>query len=94
MVWVMANVIECVLEDHKMVSLPKFSDPSDEADRRADEFRRLSPDERLRELLDTIETGMVLIRESKDRQAIDKAHLEREQDWQEIQKELIRRYGR
>jgi hypothetical protein len=71
----------------------QFPDPQEQARRRGEEFRRLSPDERLRQLFDTIETGMVLIRESKNRQTIDQQHLKREQEWQDIQKELIRRYG-
>jgi hypothetical protein len=72
----------------------QFPDPQVEARERAEEFHRLSPGERLRELMDTIETGLVLIRSSPDRAAIDRLTEQREQEWQQIQRELIRRYGR
>jgi len=54
----------------------------------------LPPDLRLHDLLDTIETGLILIRESPNRGAIERVALERETEWQRIQKELFRKHGR
>ncbi len=77
------------------MTLPlRFPDPAAEARRRAEEFQRLSPDQRVRELLDTIETGLILIRESPNRGAIERLTMEREVEWQRIQKELFRTHGR
>jgi hypothetical protein len=77
------------------MNLPlQFPDPQDVARERAAEFQRLSPDERLRELMDTVDSGLVLIRASPDRAAIDRLTEEREREWQHIQRELFRRYGR
>ncbi|MBI1916563.1 MAG: hypothetical protein HYS12_17780 [Planctomycetes bacterium] len=70
-----------------------FPDPREEAYRRAREFQRLSVAERLAAMLDTIETGMFLLRVSPRREAIDRIFLEREAAWQSLQKELIRRHG-
>jgi hypothetical protein len=70
----------------------QFPDPQEEARERAEKFQRLPPAEQFRQLVDTIETGMALIRESPNRSAIDKLFVEREQQWQEIQKELFRRH--
>jgi predicted transposase YdaD len=77
------------------MSIPlQFPDPLEEARQRAEEFQRLAPDTRLRQLLDTIETGMVLLRESKNRQTIDRLYLDRELQWQSVQRELFRRHAR
>jgi len=77
------------------MNLPfRFPDPQDEARKRAEEFQRLPPDERLRELMDTIDTGLVLIRMSPNREVIDRLTEQREQEWQNIQQELFRRYAR
>ncbi len=72
----------------------KFPDPMEEARKRGQEFQRLPPDERVRQLFDTIETGLVLVRESPNREAIDRLFLKRELEWQNIQKELFRKHGR
>jgi hypothetical protein len=67
----------------------RFPDPREEAYARAQEFRRLSPEKRLESLLDVIETGMYLIRQSPRRQLIDQLFLKRETEWQRIQQELF-----
>ena len=67
----------------------RFPDPREEAYARAEEFRRLSPKKRLEYLLDVIETGMILIRESPKRQLMDQLFLKREAEWQRIQRELF-----
>lgn len=61
-----------------------FPDPRDEAYRRAQEFRRLSPEKRLEDLLDVIETGMFLLRQSPKRLIMDQLFLKREAEWQRI----------
>ena len=67
----------------------RFPDPRAEAYARAQEFRRLSPEKRLESVLDVIETGMILIRQSPKRQIIDQLFLKREAEWQRIQRELF-----
>lgn len=62
------------------------------ARRRGQAFQRLPPDQRFRELCDTIETGMILIRDSPHREAIDRLYREREAEWRRIQTELFRQY--
>src|SRR5262249_51807110 len=56
----------------------RFPDPLEEAARRAQEFQRLPPDERLRQLMDVIETGLVLARLSPNREAGERLFQERE----------------
>ncbi|MCI0378973.1 MAG: hypothetical protein L0215_15300 [Gemmataceae bacterium] len=76
------------------MNLPwKFPDPQELARQRAEEFQRLTPDNRIREIMDTIETGMLLLRESPNRQRIDELFLQREANWQRLQKELFRKHG-
>ena len=70
-----------------------FPDPREEAHRQAQEFQRLSVEDRLSAILDTIETGMFLLQMSPDRESIDRVYLDREAAWQGLQKELIRRHG-
>ena len=72
----------------------KFPDHHEEARKRAAEFQRLSPDERWRAILDVIESGMVLIRSSPHREAIERVTAEREREWKRIQQELFRRHAR
>lgn len=67
----------------------RFPDPREEAHARTLEFRQLPPKKQLESLLDVIETGMILIRESPKRQVIDKLFLDREAEWQRIQRELF-----
>lgn len=76
------------------MTLPlKFPDHHEESRKRAEEFQRLSPEERLRAMLDTIESGLVMIRSSPHRAAIDRLTAEREREWWNIQQELFRRHG-
>jgi hypothetical protein len=67
----------------------RFPDPRAEAYARAQEFRRLPPQKRLEYLLDVIETGMILIRQSPKRRIMDQLFLKREAEWQRIQQELF-----
>jgi hypothetical protein len=77
------------------MTLPlQFPDPLVEARRRAEEFQHLTNEERIRLMLDTIETGFFLIRESPNRQATQKLSQDREADWQRVQTELFRKHVR
>lgn len=69
----------------------RFPDPREEAAARAQEFNRLSPDQRLEYLFDVIRTGMVLLLESPKRNVMDQLFLKREAEWQRIQQELFAR---
>jgi len=70
-----------------------FPDPQAESRRRSQEFQQLSVPARLAAMLDTIEAGMYLRSISPQRDVIDRLFLEREAAAQQIQRELIRRYG-
>ena len=76
------------------MNLPyRFPDPREEACRRAQEFQRLTVEERVAAMLDTIETGLYFLSVSPRRAAMDRVFLEREAACQALQKELIRRHG-
>jgi hypothetical protein len=72
----------------------QFPDPREEARKRGEEFQRLPADERVRQILDTIESGLILIRHSPNRQKIEEMQSAREAEWQRIQAELFRNHGR
>jgi hypothetical protein len=71
----------------------KFPDHREETRKRCQAFQRLSSDERIRLMLDTIESGLAMIRSSPHREAIDRVHAERRREWREIQRELFKRHG-
>jgi len=70
-----------------------FPDPFEEAARRAREFQRLPADERFRQLMDVVATGLILLEHSPHRQASERLFQAREAEWQRIQKELFTRHG-
>lgn len=78
------------------ISIPglKFPSPYKVARERAEEFRRMSPKERMAALADVLATGLFLLRHSPKRELLDKLFLEREEEWQRIQKELFRHADR
>ena len=71
----------------------RFPDPLEEAARRSEEFQRLPPEERLRQLMDVIETGRLTLRHSTRRKASDRLFRQREAEWQRIQQDLFIRHG-
>ena len=71
----------------------RFPDPLKEAARRSQEFQRLPPEERLRQLMDVIETGWITLRHSSHRQASDRLFQQREAEWERIQQELFIVHG-
>ena len=70
-----------------------FPDPLEEAARRCEEFQRLPPEERLRQLRDVIETGLITLRHSTRRKASDRLFQQREAEWRRIQQDLFVRHG-
>jgi phosphosulfolactate synthase (CoM biosynthesis protein A) len=71
----------------------KFPDHHEEARKRAEEFQRLSPDERWREMAAMMAFGSAMVKASPRRAAIEQRMEEQEQEWQRIQKELFARHG-
>ncbi len=67
----------------------RFPDPREEAYARAQEFQRLSPEKRFEYLHDVIKTGMYFISQSPRREILDQIFLNRESEWQDIQKRLF-----
>lgn len=58
----------------------------------AQEFQRLTPDERIKEIGRIFELGMAMIRSSPDREAIEKRIDEEKEQWKQIQREIFARY--
>ena len=71
----------------------KFPDHHEEARKRAEEFQRLSPDERWREIAALMAFGLAMVRSSPQREAIERRMDEQEQEWRRVQKELFARHG-
>jgi hypothetical protein len=67
----------------------KFPDYRETIRAEAEAFRLLSPQERLRHLDDVLRAGLHLARISPNREANDRLYLERETQWQRIQRELF-----
>lgn len=72
----------------------KFPDPTSEARLRAEEFQRLPVDQRWREIAALMALGLEMVRNSPEREAIEKRMLESERRWQELQRELFTRHAR
>lgn len=71
----------------------KFPDRMEEARKRAEEFQRLSPDDRWREIAALMAFGLAMVRSSPQREAIERRMDEQEQAWRRVQKELFARHG-
>jgi hypothetical protein len=70
-----------------------FPDPHAEARARAEEFRRLTPAERWREILALAEFGLEMVRSSPRRSDIERRWTAQEEEWQRLQRELFARHG-
>lgn len=77
-----------------MDQILKFPDPLQKAARRGADFQRLSPDRRIKDIIDTIECGLLMIRQSPIRSNIDRMFLERERNSQLAHREIFLRHGR
>ena len=76
------------------MNLPyRFPDPREEACRRAQEFRQLSPTERWTELAALMAFGWKMVASSPRRHLIEQRMDEQEAEAQRIQGELFRRHG-
>ena len=67
----------------------RFPDWREECRARSLEFRRMSPEDRMRCFSDVLETGMILLRDSPQRDFSERLFREREAEWQRIQSELF-----
>ncbi|HKI31124.1 MAG TPA: hypothetical protein VKA46_04610 [Gemmataceae bacterium] len=72
----------------------RFPNEADVIRQEADAFRRLSPTERLRVILDLIASGMTLLEHSPQREAGRRLRDAQEAEWQRLQKELFARHAR
>jgi hypothetical protein len=71
-----------------------FPDSREEAYRRAQEFRQLTPTQRFAEIAALMAFGWAMVASSPRRSQIEERMAEQEADAQSIQRELIRRHGR
>jgi len=71
---------------------PRFPDPVEEAYAQAREFRRLSPEDRWRQIAELMEIGMTMVRQSPRRAAIERRLEAQEAEWQEFQRKVFSQY--
>ena len=71
----------------------RFPDWREEAYQRAQEFQRLTPTERIQEILAMMAWGLRMVQTTPRRAAIEKIWAEQEADWQRIQKDLMVKHG-
>jgi hypothetical protein len=72
----------------------KFPKPADEAFARAEEFRRLSVEERWKQISELMEFGMKMVRDLPRRAEIERRMEAKEVEWQRLQTELFSKYGK
>ena len=71
----------------------QFPDHLELARLRAEEFQRLSVEQRWREIAALSALGLKMLHGSPEREAMEKRMLESERNWQEIQRGLFARHG-
>lgn len=71
----------------------KFPNPAEEAYARAQEFRRLSPEERWKRIAEMREFGMNMVRSSPRRAEIERRMEEQETEWRRLQENIFNNYG-
>ena len=71
----------------------KFPSSADEMYARAQEFRRLSPDERWKQITDLMEFGMNMVHASPRRAEIERRMEAQEAEWQQLQRKVFSEYG-
>ena len=71
----------------------KFPDPQEEARKRAEEFQRLTPADRWREMAAMMAFGWAMVRTSPRRAEVERRMDEQEREWQRVQQDLFTRYG-
>jgi hypothetical protein len=70
-----------------------FPDSATEAYARAQEFRRLSPEERWKEITGLMEIGLNMVRNSPRRVEIEQRMEAQEHEWQRLQRKVFSQYG-
>jgi hypothetical protein len=73
-------------------SLLIFPNSADEAYARAQEFRRLSPEERWKQILELMEIGLTMVRNLPRRAEIERRMEAEEEEWRRLQQELFRQH--
>jgi hypothetical protein len=71
----------------------KFPMPAEEAYSRAQEFRRLSPEERWKHIAALMELGLNMVRISPRRAEIERRMEAQEVEWQQLQRKLFSQHG-
>jgi hypothetical protein len=71
----------------------KFPDSTAEAYARAQEFRRLSPEERWKQIAELMEIGMNMVHRSPRRAEIERRMEAQELEWQRLQRKVFSQYG-
>jgi len=71
----------------------KFPNSAAEVYARAQEFRRLSPEERWKQIAELMEIGMNMVRTSPRRAEIERRMEAQEAEWQRLQRKVFSQYG-
>ncbi len=71
----------------------QFPERAVEAHARAEEFRRLSPEERWNQIAELMEIGMNMVHNSPRRAEIERRMQAQEAEWQELQRKVFRQHG-
>lgn len=71
----------------------KLPDAAEEAYARAQEFRRLSSEDRWKQIAQLMEIGRSMVRESPRRAEIERRMEAQETEWQRLQRELFDKHG-
>jgi hypothetical protein len=70
-----------------------FPNPAKEAYTRAQEFRKLSPEERWNQITELMEFGMNMVRPSPRRAEIERRLDAQEAEWRRLQQKLFSEHG-
>jgi hypothetical protein len=71
----------------------KFPNPAREAYLRAQEFHRLSPDDRWKQIAELMEFGMSMVQSSPRREEIERRMEAQEAEWRRLQQKVFSHYG-
>jgi hypothetical protein len=71
----------------------RFPSEADKIFEEAQAFRRLSPDERFRQIFDLIACGLAMLEQSPQREAAERFRQQQEAEWQARLKEFFKRHG-
>jgi hypothetical protein len=71
----------------------RFPNPRAEAYARAQEFRRLSPDERWKQIAGLMEIGMNIVHASPRRAEIERRMEAEETEWKQLQRKVFSQHG-